>query len=362
MFQNLWSRHLHQVFGATGVAVSTVVTVFMVGLGGGAYLAGRLLPRIRRPLRAYAVAELGIAGWALVVPWLLRPHGWLATVNAWLKGELLVGGWGLAAGRFVAVLPVLIPPTVLMGATLPLLVAHFVASDGQGRTQPHAAPGTDNAQARRRVAQLYGINTLGAVAGVGTGAFVLLPNLGAWQTNMAALSVNLLLGVGILAYDRYARRPASGEGVDDLLAWESAQTIAAKQPPAKQRRPQQPRGPQGRNAASETGPLSRAARAVVLVDVRRFGRRRTLLRGGVDPRTCHDHRFVGLWFCPYPHHVPEAALALAASSRAKPLAHRRSGRSCAARFASGGGWWRSRRWRWRWRYGLAAMTAAWSPC
>jgi len=72
VFQMIWSRLLHHVFGSSSVAISSVVSVFMGGLALGAFLAGRIADRLRRPLLAYAVAELGVALFGLLVPTALR--------------------------------------------------------------------------------------------------------------------------------------------------------------------------------------------------------------------------------------------------------------------------------------------------
>src|SRR5215471_5285765 len=64
----LWTRMLTLVFGSTTLAVSTVLTAFMGGLGLGSYLAGRLADRLRDPVRAYALAEAAIGVYALLVP------------------------------------------------------------------------------------------------------------------------------------------------------------------------------------------------------------------------------------------------------------------------------------------------------
>src|SRR3954447_2564355 len=64
----LWTRMLTLVFGSTTLAVSTVLTAFMGGLGLGSWLAGKLADRLREPVRAYAIAEAAIGAYALVVP------------------------------------------------------------------------------------------------------------------------------------------------------------------------------------------------------------------------------------------------------------------------------------------------------
>ncbi|MFW5926164.1 MAG: fused MFS/spermidine synthase [Myxococcota bacterium] len=194
IFQNLWARMLHHVFGATGVAISTVVSVFMAGLGLGAWVAGRYADRMRRPLLAYAAAEVAIGLWALLIPWLVDPEGWLAQVNRWLRLELGAQSLGFMLGRFACVVPILLVPTVLMGASLPLLARHFVRGD-----QRAGAVGSS-------VGALYAVNTLGAVAGVFLAAFVLMPTIGLSATNGVAVAINLALGAGIVTASHVAGR------------------------------------------------------------------------------------------------------------------------------------------------------------
>lgn len=194
IFQNLWARMLHHVFGATGVAISTVVSVFMAGLGLGAWVAGRYADRMRRPLLVYAAAEVAIGLWALLIPWLVDPEGWLAQVNRWLRLELGAESLGFMIGRFACVVPILLVPTVLMGASLPLLARHFVRGDQQA-----GAVGSN-------VGALYAVNTFGAVVGVFLAAFVLMPTIGLRATNGVAVAMNLALGAGIVAASHWAGR------------------------------------------------------------------------------------------------------------------------------------------------------------
>src|SRR5215510_2759955 len=72
IYEVLWARMLGLVFGATTLAVSTVLAAFMGGLALGAALAGRLAERIRKPLSLYGWMEIGIAIYALLVPFLFR--------------------------------------------------------------------------------------------------------------------------------------------------------------------------------------------------------------------------------------------------------------------------------------------------
>src|ERR1044072_452422 len=70
IYEVLWVRMLGLVFGATTLAVSTVLAAFMGGLALGSALAGKLAVRIKRPIRAYGLLDIGIALYALAVPFL----------------------------------------------------------------------------------------------------------------------------------------------------------------------------------------------------------------------------------------------------------------------------------------------------
>jgi spermidine synthase len=61
IYEILWARMLGLVFGATTLAVSTVLAAFMGGLALGSALAGRLAPRLKKPVSAYGWMEIGIA-------------------------------------------------------------------------------------------------------------------------------------------------------------------------------------------------------------------------------------------------------------------------------------------------------------
>ncbi|MCC6749441.1 MAG: fused MFS/spermidine synthase [Deltaproteobacteria bacterium] len=194
IFQVIWTRLFSLVFGGTTLAISTVLTAFMGGLALGSFLAGRLADRVRDPLRAYAVAEAGIGICALLLPLVV---GRFDGLNRFLYAHFQDHYALLAAGRFAASALVIVVPTTLMGATLPLLSRYFVQTD------------TEHARVGMRVGTLYALNTAGAVVGTFLGGFVLLPHLGLSLTNRLAAGTNLALGLVVaLAYLVRRRLPA----------------------------------------------------------------------------------------------------------------------------------------------------------
>lgn len=185
IFQLIWSRLLHHVFGSSSVAISSVVSVFMGGLALGAWLFGKYADRLRNPLLWYAAAEVGVGVCGLLVPLLVQPEGWLATVNAMLRQSLGTESLGFMVARFLCVVPVLIVPTTLMGSTLPLLARHFVQAEQKAGA------------ASSSVGALYAVNTFGAVFGIFLAGFIWMPTIGVSATNTAAAVINFALAAMI---------------------------------------------------------------------------------------------------------------------------------------------------------------------
>jgi spermidine synthase len=184
IYEVLWARMLGLVFGATTLAVSTVLASFMGGLALGSALAGRFAVRIKRPLRAYGLIEIAIAVYALLVPWLFRLVDHL---YALLWQQLHPNFYVFSLWRFVLSGAILLIPTTLMGATLPVLAAVLV------RTKTFKSTS---------VTRLYTYNLCGAILGTILAGFFLLPTLGLLKTIYLAALTNVLIGLLAMLLDR----------------------------------------------------------------------------------------------------------------------------------------------------------------
>jgi spermidine synthase len=205
----VWTRQLRLIFGSTTLAASTILVAYMLGLGIGGLAGGRIAGRVRDGIRAYGWIEIAIGAYALMVPWLLLAVPLLD--RSVLHG---LAFWPAALCRFFVVLLLLLIPTVLMGATLPILVAALVRRD------PRVAGSTG---------LLYGLNTFGAVAGVFVATFVLFPTLGLARTNAFGALLDAM--VGLLALTIVARRIAAWQGTtNDAIA---AQDATHEAPPLR---------------------------------------------------------------------------------------------------------------------------------
>ncbi len=184
VYETIWERQLHLIFGTSQVAVSTVLAAFMTGLAMGAFGGAKWADKIKKPILAYAGLELMIGLYAVIFPHLLelvRPV-YLGFYHSAQPSQL-----GFASFQFLIVGIMLLPPTFCMGMTLPLL-ARFAT--------------THTEEAGEKVGRLYGANTIGAVVGTGLAGFVLLPTFGLSTTTWVTAGGNLLLCLGATLLSR----------------------------------------------------------------------------------------------------------------------------------------------------------------
>lgn len=194
-YELLWIRLLTLSFGSTTLSFSTVLAVFFGGLALGSWLVTKLFDRISDPLRAYAIIELAMGALGLLLYPLLSSLGPLfARIDP---------GQGLAAAlvRLACAAPLLLVPTVLMGATLPLASKALIRSDRE---------------VGRDTSLIYGANTLGAFLGAYVVTYHGLYEFGVWGTHLCTASLNALVAVialrarrGVLAPSMPPPEPAS---------------------------------------------------------------------------------------------------------------------------------------------------------
>ncbi len=196
IYEVLWARMLGLVFGATTLAVSTVLAAFMGGLALGSAIAGRRGAAVRRPVRAYGLLEIGIALYALAVPFLFT---FVDNLYAVIWQHFHPGFFAFSLWRFLLSCVMLLVPTTLMGATLPLLSAALLRSTGPGSTS---------------ITRLYTRNLAGAICGSIAAGFVLLPMLGVRTTIYVAAIINIIIGIVSVLADRRMEMQSSA-GSDD---------------------------------------------------------------------------------------------------------------------------------------------------
>lgn len=171
VYQVTWQRLLFVSLGVDIESITIIVSTFMLGLGIGALIGGQLADRHpSRIIKLFAAAEFTIGMFGLFSPELIV---YLGTITI---GESL---FVIAACNFL----LLLIPTTLMGATLPMLVAFLVRrSDNVGGS----------------IGWLYFINTLGASLGALLVGFFLLFYFEINTTIYCAAVLNVLVSIGVL--------------------------------------------------------------------------------------------------------------------------------------------------------------------
>ena len=180
IYQLVWQRALLTIYGSNVESVAMVVAAFLAGLGIGSIAGGWISKSTRAPLvLLFGLAELGVGAYGLISLKLFDAVGALTSVQS----------HGLTTGALVFLLVFL--PTLLMGATLPLLVAHQVR---------------DTAHVGQTVSRLYFVNTLGAALGAFIAAHWLLGSFGMSGTTRIAAGLNATAALIVLLF---LRKPAT---------------------------------------------------------------------------------------------------------------------------------------------------------
>lgn len=199
LYQIVWQRALFTIYGVNIESVTVIVTVFMLGLGLGSLAGGRVstLSGVRA-LRAFGAIELSIGAFGAIS--LILFH----------RVAQFTAGSSTAATAVITFLLLLIP-TLLMGSTLPLLVAHLVR-----RT----------ANVGESVASLYAVNTVGSGFACLMAALLLMRALGETGSVRMAACLNLVVGTtALLVPDKIrknlpahpeAERPGIATGTETL--------------------------------------------------------------------------------------------------------------------------------------------------
>ncbi|GIW08555.1 MAG: hypothetical protein KatS3mg060_3360 [Dehalococcoidia bacterium] len=193
VYQVAWFRELGVIFGVTVQATSAVLASFMAGLALGSLAAARIVPRLRNPFLIYGLIELGIGltGFASLAA--------LAVLQPLTRELVLTLGdqpTMLGLLRFALAFTILLIPTTLMGATLPVLLSAPVL-----REREHGAT----------IGLIYAANTFGAIAGALTAGFILIGQYGLTVTVALAAGVNTGVGLVWLVAAGYTRRAPAGE-------------------------------------------------------------------------------------------------------------------------------------------------------
>jgi predicted membrane-bound spermidine synthase len=200
LYQVVWQRALYAIYGINIESVTMVVTAFMLGLGIGSLAGGVVSKDARRPVLLYfAIVELGIGLFGSIS---------LGVFHA--VGEVTLGMSAVAT--FLVTFLLVLLPTMLMGCTLPLLVAHLVR---------------ENKNVGKSVGTLYFVNTLGSAFASAAAVLLILGHAG--QSGSVRIAALLNLSVSGLAYLAHRREQRSRDSVPSLDPSSSTANVATNE-------------------------------------------------------------------------------------------------------------------------------------
>ncbi|HYC22048.1 MAG TPA: fused MFS/spermidine synthase [Candidatus Bathyarchaeia archaeon] len=183
-YEVLWTRALQQFTHNSTYAYTGMLAMFLLGIGAGSAGGARLADRLRAPLVAIGVLEIGV-GMSVIVSLVLytRLLDWIPAATSALGG---LGSWPRALALIFSVAGViLLPTTLLFGAIFPFVARAVVES-------MHALG--------RRIAVAYTINTLGSIFGALLVGFLFLPVTGMRTSFVVLIAINLAVGAVVVTY------------------------------------------------------------------------------------------------------------------------------------------------------------------
>src|SRR5262245_42670266 len=172
IYEIVWFQLLQLVIGSSGVSLGLLLAAYMGGLCAGSILLARFVPRRIHPLKVYAALELGIGILGLFALFAVPIVGRLYVVGA-------SGGLFDLALRGIVASACLIPPTLLMGGSLPA-IARWLETTSQGVSW---------------LGLFYSGNIAGAVFGCLISGFYLLRVYDMAVATYVAVAMNLVVAV-----------------------------------------------------------------------------------------------------------------------------------------------------------------------
>lgn len=178
-----WIRMLALVLGSATHSFELMLSAFILGLALGAWWVRRRADEGAASLRMLGYVQLAMGSLAIAtLPVYLASFGWMVDLMA-AFAHTPQGYTLFSVSRYVICLAVMLPATFCAGMTLPLITRLLVGA-GLGE---------------RAIGQVYGVNTFGSIVGAGVAGLVLMPLLGLKWLLVAGASVDLALGVVLLA-------------------------------------------------------------------------------------------------------------------------------------------------------------------
>lgn len=177
IYELTWIRPLQFLLGSTVYTISIIFAVFMFGLALGSLIISKYVDKIRDLPKAYALMEIGIGLYGVLLLSIFNLLPQIYNKLYFLHGNFYL----FESVQFFLIFVVLLIPTILMGATFPI-IAKFYTQEKIGKS----------------IGEIYSANNLGAIIGSFAAGFILIPLLGIKASIIFVGIINLLIGFTIL--------------------------------------------------------------------------------------------------------------------------------------------------------------------
>jgi spermidine synthase len=200
IYQVVWFKQLSYFLGNSTYSQSIVLATFMGGLAIGAYYWGKKSDNSQNKLRTFAILEICIAIYCFLFPLIFSFAEilFIETVQSfgWSSDSIMV-----LVTKFILSSVILMPPTILMGGTLPVLVNflnYIIPNIG------------------KHISMLYFLNSIGAMIGTFLAGFYLLQSLGLKSSLVAGAGIELFVGIAALLFSKIWTQKENFQHQDSL--------------------------------------------------------------------------------------------------------------------------------------------------
>jgi len=178
LYEVVWTRPLQLIFGSTIYAVSAMLTTFFAGFAIGSYAFRNVADETENPGRLFGKLQIGIGLYGLLILYLfsILPSVYLS----------FAASSGLQFVQFALIFLVLIIPTVMFGATWPVVNKAYDSLGDLGED----------------TGRLYAFNSFGSFLGPILGGFFLIPLLGIMKSSILVAVMNLVIGFVVISYSK----------------------------------------------------------------------------------------------------------------------------------------------------------------
>lgn len=193
LYETIWFHNLTLIMGSTSLALTLILTSFMLGLGLGSLFFGKIADR-KNPLKTYQILEFGIGLFALFSLFLFSPLNYLYQI---LYNLFSSKPFVLSFLKFLLSMVFLLPPTLFMGGTLPVAVKYLIRKfEKKGKT----------------ISTFYWVNTFGASLMALLAPVFFMLHFDMRTLLIIGASVNFLIALSLFLFPPYQKPFDEEEG------------------------------------------------------------------------------------------------------------------------------------------------------